>query len=48
MVTIGAADMYGLPVNTTHILTSGVAGTMRRMARVCNGGPLKPWRWLGC
>jgi len=28
MVTIGAADMYGLPVSTTHILTSGVAGTM--------------------
>ena len=28
MMTIGAADMYGLPVSTTHILTSGVAGTM--------------------
>jgi PiT family inorganic phosphate transporter len=28
MATIGAADMYGLPVSTTHILTSGVAGTM--------------------
>jgi PiT family inorganic phosphate transporter len=28
MVTIGAADMYGLPVSTTHVLTSGVAGTM--------------------
>ncbi len=28
MITIGAADMYGLPVSTTHILTSGVAGTM--------------------
>jgi PiT family inorganic phosphate transporter len=28
MVTIGAADVYGLPVSTTHILTSGVAGTM--------------------
>jgi inorganic phosphate transporter, PiT family len=28
MVTIGAADTYGLPVSTTHILTSGVAGTM--------------------
>jgi PiT family inorganic phosphate transporter len=27
-VTIGAADMYGLPVSTTHVLSSGVAGTM--------------------
>jgi PiT family inorganic phosphate transporter len=28
MVTILAADRYGLPVSTTHVLTSGVAGTM--------------------
>ena len=28
MVTIFAADTYGLPVSTTHILSSGVAGTM--------------------
>ena len=28
MCTIGAADMYGLPVSTTHILSSGIAGTM--------------------
>jgi len=27
-VTIGAADMYGLPVSTTHVLSSGIAGTM--------------------
>jgi PiT family inorganic phosphate transporter len=27
-VTIGAAELYGLPVSTTHILSSGVAGTM--------------------
>jgi PiT family inorganic phosphate transporter len=26
--TIMAADMYGLPVSTTHVLSSGVAGTM--------------------
>jgi PiT family inorganic phosphate transporter len=26
--TIGLADVYGLPVSTTHVLTSGVAGTM--------------------
>ncbi len=28
MTTIGAADMLGLPVSTTHVLSSGVAGTM--------------------
>lgn len=28
MATIGAADMLGLPVSTTHVLSSGVAGTM--------------------
>jgi len=28
MSMIGAADMYGLPVSTTHVLSSGVAGTM--------------------
>ncbi|MBV8616282.1 MAG: inorganic phosphate transporter, partial [Acetobacteraceae bacterium] len=28
MGTIMAADMYGLPVSTTHVLSSGVAGTM--------------------
>lgn len=26
--TIGAADVFGLPVSTTHVLSSGVAGTM--------------------
>ena len=28
MATIGLADIYGLPVSTTHVLSSGVAGTM--------------------
>jgi PiT family inorganic phosphate transporter len=28
MCTILAADTYGLPVSTTHVLSSGVAGTM--------------------
>jgi inorganic phosphate transporter, PiT family len=27
-LTIGAADAFGLPVSTTHVLSSGVAGTM--------------------
>jgi PiT family inorganic phosphate transporter len=26
--TIQAADLYGLPVSTTHVLSSGIAGTM--------------------
>jgi PiT family inorganic phosphate transporter len=28
MATIGMADYWGLPVSTTHVLSSGVAGTM--------------------
>ncbi len=28
MMTIGAADGFGLPVSTTHVLSSGIAGTM--------------------
>jgi len=28
MFTIGLADGYGLPVSTTHVLSSGIAGTM--------------------
>jgi len=28
MFTIGAADWFGLPVSTTHVLSSGVDGTM--------------------
>src|SRR5579871_3634369 len=28
MATIGAAEGFGLPVSTTHVLSSGVAGTM--------------------
>ena len=28
MFTIGAADYMGLPVSTTHVLSSGIAGTM--------------------
>lgn len=36
MLTIGAADMYGLPVSTTQVLSSGVAGTM-----VANGSGMQ-------
>jgi PiT family inorganic phosphate transporter len=28
MTMIGVADQYGLPVSTTHVLSSGIAGTM--------------------
>ena len=28
VATIGLADVYGLPVSTTHVLSSGVAGAM--------------------
>lgn len=28
MATIGAADWFGLPVSTTHVLSSGIAGSM--------------------
>jgi PiT family inorganic phosphate transporter len=28
MATIGMAELYGLPVSTTHVLSSGVAGSM--------------------
>jgi len=34
--TIEAADMLGLPVSTTHILSSGIAGTM-----VANGSGIQ-------
>ena len=28
MITIGLADRFGLPVSTTHVLSSGIAGSM--------------------
>jgi PiT family inorganic phosphate transporter len=40
MFTIFAADTLGLPVSTTHVLSSGVAGTM-----VANGSGLQ-WSTL--
>jgi inorganic phosphate transporter, PiT family len=36
MATIGAADGFGLPVSTTHVLSSGIAGTM-----VANGSGIQ-------
>ena len=49
MLTIGAADAFGLPVSTTHVLSSGVAGTMAanrsgmQWSRRCAAS-----RWPGC
>ena len=49
MATIGAADGFGLPVSTTHVLSSGVAGTMAangsglQMVDACAISP-----WPGC
>ena len=39
MATIFAADNFGLPVSTTHVLSSGVAGTMAANAAVCKCRP---------
>jgi PiT family inorganic phosphate transporter len=39
--TIAAADMYGLPVSTTHVLTSGVAGTMAASGSGLQWGTLR-------
>jgi PiT family inorganic phosphate transporter len=38
--TIIAADQFGMPVSTTHVLSSGIAGTM-----VANGSGLQ-WSTL--
>ena len=41
MATIGMADAYGLPVSTTHVLSSGVAGTMAANGSGLQWGTLK-------
>ncbi len=41
MFTIGLADMYGLPVSTTHVLSSGVAGTMAANGSGLQWGTIK-------
>ena len=47
--TIGLAELYGLPVSTTHILSSGVAGTMAAngsgLSRLQRSGT---WHSHGC
>jgi len=39
--TIAAADVYGLPVSTTHVLSSGVAGTMAASGAGLQWGTLR-------
>jgi PiT family inorganic phosphate transporter len=41
MATIGLADRYGLPVSTTHVLSSGVAGTMAASGSGLQWGTIK-------
>jgi PiT family inorganic phosphate transporter len=41
MATIGAADGLGLPVSTTHVLSSGIAGTMTANRSGLQAGTLR-------
>jgi PiT family inorganic phosphate transporter len=41
MATIIAADQYHLPVSTTHVLSSGIAGTMAANRSGLQGGTLR-------
>jgi PiT family inorganic phosphate transporter len=41
MGLISAADNYGLPVSTTHVLSSGVAGTMAANGSGLQGGTIR-------
>ena len=41
MSTIGFADVAGLPVSTTHVLSSGVAGTMMASGSGVQGKTVK-------
>jgi PiT family inorganic phosphate transporter len=41
MGTISAADVFGLPVSTTHVLSSGIAGTMAANSSGLQAGTLR-------
>ena len=47
MTTIAAADSFGLPVSTTHVLSSAVAGTMAANRSDCSGEPSEIYSWPG-
>ena len=40
-IAIGLANVYSLPVSTTHVLSSGVAGTMVANKSGLQGGTVK-------
>ena len=46
--TILAAQYYALPVSTTHILSSGVAGTMAANGSGLQAARCAISRWHGC
>jgi phosphate/sulfate permease len=46
-VTIFAADSYGLPVSTTHVLSSGVAVPWRQTGPACRCRHCATSRWRG-
>jgi PiT family inorganic phosphate transporter len=46
--TIGAADMFGLPVSTTHVLSSVSPVQWPRTDRGCKSPPSATWSWPGC
>jgi inorganic phosphate transporter, PiT family len=45
--TIAAADMYGLPVSTTHVLSSGSRGPWRQTGRASSCRRSATSRWRG-
>lgn len=47
MATILAADRFGLPVSTTHVLTSGVVGTMAENGAGLQWGTIRALIALG-
>ena len=48
MATIGIADVVGVPVSTTHILSSGVAGAMFASHSGLQRRPCATSCWPGC
>jgi PiT family inorganic phosphate transporter len=46
--TIAAADGLGLPVSTTHVLSSGIAGTMAANGSGRSLPPCATSPWRGC
>ena len=48
MTMIGAADIYGLTVSTTLVLSSGVAGTMAANRSGCKCLRYTAYPWHGC